>query len=118
MARLSRRNILCINARSFWPGPFIGLGIGFSRADRFPLIDPADRLEIQNFEEVWSTLPLIEQPTLGWKKAWILPHNKVDLLEDSMNDDRESEKDWGWSYALWDERILKEWEAPLLLEDS
>lgn len=55
---------------------------------------------------------------MGWKKAWLLPHNEEDVLEDSMNFDRESETDWEWSYALWDERRLKEWKAPLLVEDS
>lgn len=118
MTRLSRRSSLCINARSFWPGPFIGLGIGISRADHFPLIDPADRLDVQDFEEGWFTLPPLEQPTLGWEKAWILPHNQEDILEESMNDHRESEKDWEWSYALWDEGRLEDWGAPLLLEDS
>jgi len=107
--RLSRRNIVCVNTRDFWPGPFIGLRIGISRTDWFPFIDPADRYESQNFEELWSTLPPLEQPTVGWRKAWILPHNKEDYLEDSMDYDRKLEKDWEWAYALWDEGRLNEW---------
>lgn len=116
--RLSRRNIVCINARGFWPGPFIGLRIGLSWDHKFPFIDPADRHECQNFEQLWSTLSPLEQPTVGWKKAWLLPHNEEDHFEDSMNFDRESETDWEWSYALWDETRLKEWKAPLLVADG
>lgn len=42
MDRLSRRNIVCNNTGSSWPGPFIGPGTGLALADRFPFIDPAD----------------------------------------------------------------------------
>lgn len=118
MDRLSRRNIVCINTRGFWPGPFIGLRIGLSWDHKFPFIDPADRHESPNFEHLWSTLSPLEQPSVGWKKAWLLPHNQEDILEDSMDFDRESETDWEWGYALWDERRLKEWRAPLLVENS
>lgn len=114
MDRLSRRNILCINKRGFWEGPFIGLKIGLSWDHKFPFTDPADRHEPSNFEHFWSTLPPLEQPTSGWKKAWLLPHNREDILEDSMDLDKEPEEDWEWGYALWDEKRLKEWKASLL----
>ncbi|KAJ5585230.1 uncharacterized protein N7459_005030 [Penicillium hispanicum] len=114
--RLSRRNIVCVNTRCYWPGPFIGLQMGLSWDERFPFIDPADRYEVQPFGnfELWSTCPPIEQPSVGWKKAWLLPHTGEDFLEGSMDLDREHEQDWGWCYALWDERRLQEWEAPFL----
>lgn len=114
--RVSRRNTLCENARAFWSGPFIGLKIGLSWDHKFPFTDPADRHESSNFEHFWSILSHLDQPTLGWKKAWLLPHNQEDILEDSMDLDREPEKDWEWGYALWDDRRLEEWKAPLLKE--
>ncbi|KAI9040667.1 uncharacterized protein KD926_007883 [Aspergillus affinis] len=118
MDRLSRRNIVCVNTRGFWPGPFIGYGVELSQSIQFPFIDPADRLDSPNFEQFWSTLLPLEQPTVGWKKAWLLPLSQGDNLDDSMNHDREKDKDWDWSYALWDERRLKEWKAPLVEEDG
>ncbi|KAJ5564962.1 hypothetical protein N7513_001204 [Penicillium frequentans] len=114
--RLSRRNVLCRNARAYYQS-FIGLDLGLSWDYRFPFIDPADQFETQNFEQFWSTLSPLEQPTVGWKKAWILPHSKEDIFEDALNYDRKSEQDWDWGYAWWDERRLKEWKAPLLLEN-
>ncbi|KAI9932370.1 hypothetical protein ASPWEDRAFT_27365 [Aspergillus wentii DTO 134E9] len=112
--RLSRRNILCLNIRGFWAGPFVGLKIGISWDEKFPFTDPADQHEMPNFEQFWSTLSPLERPTLGWKKAWLLPHNEHDMLEDCMNFERKTETDWEWGYALWDDRRLMEWKAPLL----
>lgn len=114
MDRLSQRNTVCKNTRSFWEGQFIGLGTELGWDHKFPFTDPADRYDCPNFEQLWSTLPPIEQPTVGWKKPWLWPHNEEDILEDALNVERESEADWEWSYALWDERRLKEWKAPLL----
>lgn len=114
MDRLSRRNIICKNIRGFWQGPFVGIQIGLSWDEKFPFTDPAARHESPKFEQLWSTLPPIEQPTMGWKKSWLLTHNEHDILEDSLDLDRKAEKDWEWGYALWDERRLNEWKAPLL----
>ena len=111
MDRLSRRNILCVNKRDFWSGPFIGMKMRVSWDDRFPSVDPADRHEAPNFEQFWATLPPVEQPTEGWKRAWLLPHEEGDVLEDCFDFNRMIETDWEWNYALWDERRLKQWEA-------
>lgn len=117
--RLSRRNVLCNNARACYLS-FIGLELGLSWDYRFPFIDPADQFETTDFEHFWSTLSPLEQPTVGWKKAWILPHSKETIFEDALNYDydRRSEQDWDWGYAWWDERRLKEWKAPLLLGNT
>lgn len=116
--QLSRRNIVCVNTRGFWPGPFIGLQMGMSWDERFPFIDPADRYELQPLgnDEFWSNCPLIEQPTLVWKKASLRPHTGEDFLEDSIDYNRMTETDWDWCYALWDEKRLQEWKAPFLEE--
>lgn len=116
--RLSRRNIVCVNTRGYWTGPFIGLLMGLAWTERFPFIDPADEYEFQPLgnAELWSNCPPIEQPTLGWKKTWLRPHAGEDLLEDSMDLDRENETDWDWCYALWDEKRLQGWKAPFLEE--
>lgn len=117
--RLSRRNVLCNNARACYSYSFAsGLDMGMSWDKRFPFIDPADQFETQDFEQFWTTLSPLEQPTVGWKKAWILPHSKEDILENALNYDRLAEQDWEWGYACWDERRLQEWKAPLLLENT
>lgn len=113
MDRKSRRDAMCWQRSGFWPGPFIGLQLGFSQSDHFPYTDPADGLDAPHFEQVWSTLPPHDQPTLGWKKAWLRPYREEDELELALSD-RMSETDWEWSYALWDDSRLKEWKAPLL----
>ncbi|KAH8431547.1 uncharacterized protein LDX57_009209 [Aspergillus melleus] len=115
---LTRRNLVCVNTRSFWPGPFIGYGTEILQDIQFQFIGPADRYECPNFEQFWSTLSPLEQPTVGWKKAWLRPHNQEDILEDSFNFNRELDEDWGWCYALWDENRLKEWKAPLVVEQG
>ncbi|KAJ5892661.1 hypothetical protein N7504_009352 [Penicillium tannophilum] len=115
MDRLSRRNGICLNTRPYSEGMFIGGEIELQWDDEFPFTEPADRYETQNFEHFWSTLPPLEQPTVGWQKAWILHHSKEDSFEDALNYNRETEKDWEWGYALWDEKRLKEWKAPLLV---
>lgn len=93
---------------------FIGWSLGISWDERLPFLDPAARHEIQNFEQFWSTLPPIEQPNLGWRKAWLLPHSSEDSLPEALNLHRNPETDWTWGYALWDGKRLKEWKAPML----
>lgn len=103
------------NARYLPNSIFIGSGLGISWDHRFPFIYPADRHEVVNFQQLWSTLPEIEQPNLGWKKAWLLPNiTQQEGLEDVLFYDRSSEKDWDWGYAIWDAERLMEWKAPLL----
>lgn len=116
---LTRRNIIIENTRPFWAGPFIGEKVYWLHA-RFPCLEPADRYTFQDFEELWLELPPLEQASVGWKKTWLLPPGKDDDedLEDCMRSNRDVEKNWEWSYALWDEKRLQEWEAPLLLPDD
>uniref|UniRef100_A0A093UMT0 F-box domain-containing protein n=1 Tax=Talaromyces marneffei PM1 TaxID=1077442 RepID=A0A093UMT0_TALMA len=91
--RLLRRNMVMANARIPSELPFIGKGLGISWDYRFSFIYPADRHEAPNFQQLWSTLPAIEQPNLGWKKAWLLPNiTEQERLEDVSFYDRLSEK--------------------------
>lgn len=113
---LARRNLVITNFRDFWPGPWIGLWLDVPFEDRFPFTEPADQYDIPGFESFWSTLPPIEQPTTGWKKAWIPPHEEYEDLEEAMNF-RKSEEYWDWGYALWDQERLREWKA-LFVEDD
>lgn len=115
--RLLRRNMVMANAR-LSELAFIGRGLGISWDLRFPFIHPADRHEAPNFQQLWSTLPAIEQPNLGWKKAWLLPNiTEREWLEDVLFYDRSGEKDWDWGYVIWDAERLEEWKAPLLEEE-
>ncbi|KAJ5736746.1 uncharacterized protein N7483_001871 [Penicillium malachiteum] len=111
---LSGMPFAIVNTRGWWAEPFIGSEVQCDRSEFFPLTEPADLLESPNFEEYLTTLPLLKQPTLGWKKAWLKPHTKTDTLEDSMNWQRDDENDLEWGYALWDAARLEEWKAPLL----
>ncbi|KAJ5709944.1 hypothetical protein N7493_009536 [Penicillium malachiteum] len=114
MDRIPQRNTICEEARLYWPDTFIGWKVESARSEFFPLTDPADLLESPNFEEYWSTLPPLKQPTLGWKKAWLKPHTETNTLEESMDWYREDENDLQWGYALWDASRLEEWKTPLL----
>ena len=65
------------------------------------------------------TLPAVEQPNLGWKRAWLLRNiTEREELEDVLFYNRSGEKDWDWGYAIWDAERLEDWKAPLLEEES
>lgn len=116
--RLLQRNMVMANARDPSEMAFIGSGLGVNWDYRFPFIYPADRHESPNFQRLWSTLPKVEQPNLGWKRAWLLPRiTEIEGLENALFYDRPSEKDWDWGYAIWDAERLEEWKAPLLEEE-
>ncbi|RAO73515.1 uncharacterized protein BHQ10_009527 [Talaromyces amestolkiae] len=115
---LLQRNMIMANARDPSELPFIGSGLGINWTNRFPFIYPADRHEPPNFQQLWSILPAVEQPNLGWKRAWLLPGiTEGEGLEDVLFYDRPSEKDWDWGYAIWDAERLEKWKAPLLDEE-
>lgn len=111
MDRLAQRNTVCRNTRDNWYGPFIGSKISLSWELRFPLIEPADRHERPGFETRWSSLSSIEQPTIEWKRTWLLPHEEETGLEYAIDIDERDETDWHWCYALWDEERLEEWKS-------
>lgn len=117
--RLLRRNTVMTNARYLSNSIFIGSGLGLSWDYRLPLIYPADRHEAPNFQVLWKTLPEIEQPNYGWKKAW-LPSmiTEQQELEDVLFYEHRSEEDWDWGYAIWDRERIEEWKAPILDDDS
>lgn len=100
--------------------PFIGIYIpGWDY--RYPFTEPADRHEVRNFEQFWSTLPTIDQPNLGWRELGLIPHTPEQELEDALFEENEQnleEKEWSWGYALWDDARLKEWKAPLVRDES
>lgn len=117
--RTTRRNIICINTRAFWPGPFIGLNIDVHIDDKFPLIEPADKYERPSSKLLWSSLPLMEQPSAGWRQAWGLPEDEQDVLEIFLSrNGGKSVTDWVWGYALWDEERLREWKAFVPVDDE
>lgn len=95
--------------------PYIVFGLP-TWEDRVRFTAPADRHDVPNFEQFWSALPPLEQPTLAWKKLGLAPHTPENRLLDAL--DRysflETEYQWPWGYALWDNARLKEWEVPFL----
>jgi hypothetical protein len=118
-AKIPQRNMVIGNLNtSHWA--FIGLGIG-SWDNRIPFTEPADRHQVRNFEQFWSTLPPIDQPNLGWRELGLIPHTPEQELEDVLFEENErnlEDKEWSWGYALWDDARLNEWKAPLVRDES
>jgi hypothetical protein len=100
--------------------PFIGIGLVIWD-DRYPFTEPADRHDVRNFEQFWSTLSPIDQPNMGWRELGLIPHTSEQQLEDALFEENEQnleEKEWSWGYALWDDARLNEWKAPLVRDLS
>ncbi|KAJ5239651.1 hypothetical protein N7468_004270 [Penicillium chermesinum] len=88
MDRRSRRNVFVLQVRPFYGNsPFLGLNTrDMVWDDTFPLVQPATRHDYPGFEQLWPTLPPIEQPSAGWRKAWVLPsYDEEGYLEDALN---------------------------------
>ncbi|KAJ6151554.1 hypothetical protein N7470_007151, partial [Penicillium chermesinum] len=82
--------------------------------DALPMIYPADRHAIPNFEHFWSTLPPIERPNAGWRLDSVMPARPETEFEDALWLSLLNKEEWNWGYAFWDEVRLREWDAPLL----
>lgn len=65
-----------------------------------PLIYPADRHAVRDFVQLWSTLPLIERPNLGWKKVHLTLYNSGDTFEDALDLVGHRESEWDWGFAI------------------
>ena len=79
-----------------------------------PLIYPADRHAVQDHEHLWSTLPYIEQPNLGWRRMHLLPETPKQTFEDAIDLKGRDEALWSWGFAIFDDERLTAWKAPLL----
>lgn len=110
---VDQRNLVLNNAHSryTWIGDRIGIR---AEEDALPMIYPADRHAVPNFENFWSTLPPIERPSIGWRIDSMIPSRPDTEFEDALWLSLINKEDWDWGYALWDEGRLKEWGAPLL----
>ncbi|OQD68308.1 hypothetical protein PENPOL_c003G10715 [Penicillium polonicum] len=81
--------------------------------DKLPFLYPADRHAVQNYEQLWSTLPYIEQPNFGWKRMHLLPETPEQTFEEAIELEEE-EFLWSWGFAIFDDERLTAWKAPLL----
>lgn len=81
--------------------------------DKLPFLYPADRHAVQNYEQLWSTLPSFEQPNLGWKKMHLLPDTPEQTFEDAIDLESTDEELWCWGFAVFDDERLMAWNAPL-----
>ncbi|KGO74996.1 hypothetical protein PITC_032340 [Penicillium italicum] len=79
-----------------------------------PLIYPADRHAVHNYEQLWSTLPYIEQPNLGWKQLHVLPDTPGQSFEEAIDVQCARKSVWLWGYAIFDDERLTAWKAPLV----
>jgi hypothetical protein len=106
--RLLQRNMVVAKGRDAYWEVIIGAECYISWDHRFPFIYPADRHGVLNFQRLWATLPPIEQPKLGWKRAWVLTNRAQRYLEEVLNYERYVEEDWASGYDLLDDERLKE----------
>lgn len=114
---LLRRNMILANA-DYMVDTFIGKGsrMFVNEDEVLPLIYPADRHAVRDFEQLWSTLPPFEQPNLGWKKVHLWAYVPGEIFEDALDLEGNREFGWGWSFAIWDDERLKRWKVPMLEE--
>lgn len=107
---LVRRDLIMANSID-WGDPFIGMSL--DDEERFPLLYPADRHAVEDYEQLWSTLPSFEQPNLGWKLNHLKPRSG-DTFEWVFDIQGEEEDAWAWGLAIWDGERLQAWHAPIL----
>ncbi|CAG8895258.1 unnamed protein product [Penicillium egyptiacum] len=79
-----------------------------------PFIYPADRHAVQDYEQLWSTLPSIEQPNLGWKQVHVMPETPEQTFEEAIDVECPRKSVWRWGYAIFDDERLTAWKAPLM----
>ncbi|CAI7629971.1 unnamed protein product [Penicillium glandicola] len=89
-------------------------GMHMPEESMFPLLYPADRHSVQDYEQLWSTLPYIEQPNLGWKQVHVLPQTPEQTFEEAIDFDGARKSLWSWGYAIIDDERLMAWKAPLV----
>lgn len=79
--------------------------------EMLPLIYPADRHAVKDFDQFWTTLPPLERPNLAWKNVYLWAHNPGDNFEEAV-DIHPDQTGWDWGIAIWDDERLKSWETP------
>lgn len=109
---LIQRDMVILNGNDDVVNCFPGLYI--SEEHMVPLIYPADRHAVQDHEHLWSTLPYIEQPNLGWRRMHLLPETPKQTFEDAIDLKGRDEALWSWGFAIFDDERLTAWKAPLL----
>ncbi|KAJ5509992.1 hypothetical protein N7453_002095 [Penicillium expansum] len=82
--------------------------------NKLPFLYPADRHAVQNYEQLWSTLPSFEKPNLGWRRMHLLPETPEQTFEAAIDVEDADEALWSWGIAIFDDERLKAWKAPLV----
>lgn len=113
---LLRRNMVITNA-SMDPDTWIGLNLSVSADDMFPFLYPADLCNVGSFDELWSVLPSLEQPNLGWT-AKAVEQSRQDPYFEYVISESYYDQEWEWGYAIWDGERLRQWGAPLLQDEK
>ncbi|KAJ5592171.1 hypothetical protein N7537_009075 [Penicillium hordei] len=109
---LIQRDMVMLNGNDELWNSFPGMYI--TQENMVPLIYPADRHAVQDYERLWSTLPYIEQPNLGWRRMNLLPETPEQTFEDAIDLEGRDEALWSWGFAILDDERLAAWKAPLL----
>ena len=81
-------------------------------------LSPADeKYETEDIEKTLPLMPLIEQPSQGWRTRWFAKDEKIDdVIPEEMYEEYSVADlyDCRWGYALWDGEKLEQWQAPIL----
>lgn len=109
---LVQRDMVLANATSYGETFIGGTGMAVLEDQMLPLIYPADRHAVPNFDHFWSTLPPLERPNLAWRNVYLWAHTPEDNFEDAVDLIGEQETGWDWGIAIWDDERLKSWKAP------
>ncbi|KAJ6118152.1 hypothetical protein N7471_014029 [Penicillium samsonianum] len=108
---LVQRDMVMLNGNDLlnsFPGMYV------TEENEVPFLYPADRHAVQDYEQLWSTLPYIEQPNLGWKEVHVLPDASGQTFEEAIDLESAREFLWRWGYAIFDDERLMAWKAPLV----
>ncbi|KAJ5080949.1 hypothetical protein N7456_013659 [Penicillium angulare] len=118
---LLKRDLFLANVDSTLFEPYIGEINPFHFDwEKSPLLYPADRFAVPNYVEVWEKLPIVEQPSPGWKKLQWDPEDLHAAYQipgvpiiDSVDLYSPNEFGWEWGHAIWDEGRLEQWKVPI-----
>ncbi|KXG49250.1 uncharacterized protein PGRI_031200 [Penicillium griseofulvum] len=109
-APLIRRDMVMCNANDYSNSYFTDYWL--NEDDLLPLLHPADRHAVQDFEYLWSTLPSVERPNILWKTMFLMPDPPEHTLERAMTLQGGREPVWRLGLAIFDDERLTAWETP------
>lgn len=104
---LTRRHMILAHATGFTGAQKSTLPDGISNIDLVDILHPEGLHMVGDFQDLWQTLPVTEQPNIAWKRLHV--HGERDERLDEAIRHLDYQLGWRWSYALWDDDKLDSW---------